>query len=109
MKRNVCIIGNSINVKGGISSVIKQTLEYDWLSDGINMIYLPVYYDKGILLNILLYFKSIFKLFSILIRGKVDIFHIHMSYRGSFVRKYIIFNVIRIFRKKLAYLTVKLI
>jgi len=86
----VLMIGNSPKVKGGINSVISQLLSYDWSKAGVCMSFIPTY-DGGSAIHKIIYFgKAYSKIRSYIKKSKPDIVHIHMSYKGSFTRKYMI-------------------
>ena len=44
-KIKVLMVGNDPSVKGGITSVIQQLLEYDWNTVGVEMKFIPTYVD----------------------------------------------------------------
>lgn len=84
----VLMVGNHPSVKGGISSVISQLLEHDWSENNIKMKFIPTYIEANTLLKIVYYFIAYFKIRNIIRKDKPDVVHIHMSYKGSFFRKY---------------------
>lgn len=96
---NVLKVGSHISVKGGISSVVKQFMNYKWDKD-INIDYIPTYIESNKLSQIIYYIKSITKIINHMLFKEVDIIHIHMSHTGSFYRKYIILKIGKLFRKK---------
>lgn len=97
-KIKVLIVGSDSSVKGGITSVIDSFLKYDW--NGIEIELLPTYIEGSVVRRILFFLKSIFKYIDRLIKNDFDISHIHMSYKGSFFRKYLIVKLNRLFKKK---------
>lgn len=86
----VLLVGNNLDVKGGISSVINQILKHDWISDGVNLRFVPTYNGGHLLYKLFYFAKSYFKIKRILKRKETDVCHIHMAYGGSFYRKYFI-------------------
>lgn len=89
----VLMVGNDPSVKGGITSVINQLLSHNWIQDGIEMKFIPTYIETNNLKKILFFicaFKKIIKEFRY---NKPDIVHMHMSYRGSFTRKFLIYKL----------------
>lgn len=91
---NVLMIGSDNSVKGGITSVIKQLLSFNWKESNVNIKFIPSYHSK----NTLIYFiKAFFKILFYCIFKRPDILHIHMSYKGSFYRKYVIQAIAVIF------------
>lgn len=95
----VLIIGSDSSVKGGITSVIDRFLNYNW--DGIEVELLPTYIEGNSIKKILFFFKSIIKYLYKLIKNDFNIAHIHMSYKGSFFRKFVIVKIGNLFKKKL--------
>lgn len=96
MKKNIYIIGSSLKDKGGIVSVMTQ-IEKSYLSEKYNFIHVATYLNTNIIKKVVIYLKSLFIiLFNI---GKIDIAHIHMSYKGSFYRKSLIILLLKMFKK----------
>lgn len=93
----VLIVGSDSSVKGGITAVINRFLNYKW--NGIYIELLPTYIEGNGVKKIMFFFKSLFKYIIRLFKNNFDIVHIHMSYRGSFFRKYIIVKLSRLFDK----------
>lgn len=89
-KIRVLMIGNDSTVKGGITSVISQLLNHDWNKDGVEMSFIPTYIETNNIRKMAFFAKSYWKIKSELKKNKIDIVHIHMSYKGSFIRKYVI-------------------
>lgn len=94
----VLIIGSDSSVKGGITSVIDRFLNHQWC--GIESELLPTYIEGGAIKKIVFFLKNLFKYISKLFKNSFDIAHIHMSYKGSFFRKYIIAKLGKLFNKK---------
>lgn len=90
MKLKVLMVGNSGTVKGGITSVISQLMEYDWNNDNIEMKFIPTYIEETNIRKFLFYIKAYKKIKKEFLYSKPNIVHIHMSYKGSFFRKYLI-------------------
>lgn len=94
-KIKVLMLGNHQSVKGGITSVIQQLLSYDWDSVGVEMSFIPTYIETSAIKKTL-YFASAYKnIRKCLKSDKPDVVHIHMSYKGSFYRKYAIHKLCR--------------
>ncbi len=89
---NICVlmVGNSPKVKGGISSVISQLQSYNWDDDGVNMAFIPTYEGGSNLHKVLFFGHAYLDIRKYILEKKPDIVHIHMSYKGSFSRKYMI-------------------
>ena len=94
----VLMIGNNPKVKGGITTVISQLLEHNWKQEDIDMRFLPTYIDKGPALKIMYFVGAYFRIIFELVVNKPDVMHIHMSYKGSFTRKYMIHKLCRMFK-----------
>ena len=94
------MIGSHPKVKGGITSVISQLLSYDWNEKGIVMKFLPSYSYNNNIMKILFFIFVYFKIIFHFIFFRPDICHMHMSYKGSFQRKYIIQRLCLFFKIK---------
>ena len=86
MYTRVLLVGNDPSVKGGITSVITQILSHDWESENIDMTFIPTYIETNTVNKVLYYIKAYIKIRRLLKNKKIDVVHIHMSYRGSFYR-----------------------
>lgn len=85
---NIIMIGSHLRVTGGITRVIKNYIQAD-LGKKVNLEHFPTYYGASHSVNILYFIIQYFKLFIKInvLNQKYDVAHIHMSYRGSFIRK----------------------
>ena len=97
-KIKVLVIGSDSSVKGGITTVINQYLNSNLTSVDFSL--LPTYIEGKTFEKCLFYLNNIGKLVKKLMTDAIDIVHIHMSYKGSFFRKYIVAKVCKIFKKK---------
>ena len=97
-KIKVLMVGNHPSVKGGISSVINQLLNHDWSKNNVEMKFISTYIEANALLKIVYYFIAYFKIRRVIQKNKPDVVHIHMSYRGSFFRKYQIHKLCKKYR-----------
>ncbi|MBU5242068.1 glycosyltransferase family 4 protein [Lactococcus lactis] len=84
----VLMLGNDPSVKGGITSVISQLLAHDWSSEGIDMKFIPTYVETNNVRKILFFAKALRRINKELKTNKPDVVHMHMSYKGSFTRKF---------------------
>ncbi|MFK4391704.1 glycosyl transferase [Bacillus sp. AFS026049] len=84
----VIMIGSHSRVTGGITRVVKNYIQAG-LDQRTEFEYLSTYYGSKHYVNILFFIMQYLKLYVklILLNQKFDIAHIHMSYRGSFIRK----------------------
>ncbi|WP_242216868.1 glycosyltransferase family 4 protein [Bacillus cereus group sp. BfR-BA-01380] len=85
---NVIMIGSHLRVTGGITRVVKNYMQAG-LGKKVNLEYLPTYYGFNHFVNIMYFIIQYIKLFIKInvLNQKYDVAHIHMSYRGSFIRK----------------------
>ncbi|MFJ7509859.1 glycosyltransferase family 4 protein [Peribacillus simplex] len=93
---NVIMIGSHLRTTGGITRVVKNYLQSN-LDKKVNLEYFPTYYGSNHLINILYFFIRYFVLYVKLniLKRKYDVAHIHMSYKGSFIRKKYIINIFK--------------
>lgn len=98
--KKVLMVGNAPSVKGGITSVISQLVDYDWQGSNIRMKFISTYIEGSKLKQIAYYCVAYVKILIALLLFRPDIVHIHMSYRGSFIRKYLIHKMCKMFRKE---------
>jgi len=89
-KIKVLMIGNAPSVKGGITSVISQLLNHDWNAENVEMQFIPTYAEGNNIKKIVYFLIAYGKIIQRFRTNKPDIVHIHMSYKGSFKRKYLI-------------------
>ena len=90
-KRNVVMIGSAISVRGGMSQVVQQILKHDWGAD-YEIRYLESHALGSVLKRCIVFCSAYLKLLLLLLlrNRQVDLFHLHMSYKGSFWRKYLL-------------------
>lgn len=93
----VLIVGSDSSVKGGITSVINSFLDYKWKNICVELH--PTYIDGKVINKIMFFLRSICKYIKKLINNDFDISHIHMSYKGSFIRKFIVVKLSKFFDK----------
>lgn len=98
-KIKVLIVGSDSSVKGGITSVIDRFLNYNW--DGIEIKLLPTYIEGSKFNRMFFFLRGLIRYIKKLIKNDFDIAHIHMSYKGSFFRKYLIVKITKLFNKKI--------
>lgn len=89
------MIGNDPSVKGGITSVINQLLDYDWEKENIEMNFVPTYVEGNSIKKLFIFLKGYVKILKQLSKKETrpDVVHIHMSYRGSFIRKFAVHKI----------------
>lgn len=96
----VLMIGNHSSNKGGMTSVINQIKEYDWKSKGIELTFVPTFIPGNAVKKTLFFICAYLRICMRMLFCKPDIVHMHMSYKGSFSRKYIIHRLCRLFKVK---------
>ena len=93
----VLMVGNDPAVKGGITSVIGQLMDHDWAGDGANLRFIPTYIAANPVKKTLFFARALTRVRRLLANpsARPDVVHIHMSYKGSFVRKYQVHKLCR--------------
>ncbi len=97
MKKRVLMMGSVLSVKGGMTSVVNNFLSNCFSEFEID--YFPTHHNRGALNDIILF--ALKAPLMILKMVKAEIIHLHMSERGSCIRKYICFKIARIMKKKI--------
>lgn len=98
MKKKVLMVGSSVSVKGGMTTVMEGFLKNDFKK--YKLYYIPTHIEKSRLNQIIFFFIAIIKIILILITKNVSIVHVHFSERGSFIRKNLVINICKMFNKK---------
>ncbi|MCG7965162.1 MAG: glycosyltransferase family 4 protein [Candidatus Thiodiazotropha taylori] len=88
--KKIIVVGTS--GKGGIKSVIESYEKSGFYSKN-NMIFIASCSDTSLLKRIYLSLKAFIIILFYTLAGKVTLIHMHMSMRGSFFRKLIIFHI----------------
>lgn len=97
---DVLMIGNHPSNKGGMTSVIEQIRTHDWAADGVSLSFIPTYLPGGSVKKSLFFLIAYVRILFRLITSKPDIVHMHMSYKGSFTRKWLVHRLCKAFRVK---------
>jgi glycosyltransferase involved in cell wall biosynthesis len=84
--KSILMIGTSLETKGGISAVV-DSYKNAGLFDDFGVIYIVTHSDGSIIKKLYLGLKSYAAYFYYLWRQKIQIVHIHVSFRMSFWRK----------------------
>lgn len=97
----ILMVGSDLSVKGGMTSVVKAFLNHDFKNQ-IDIMYIPTHIE-GVanIKKIVFFMHSILNIISTLLREDISIIHMHMSEKGSFYRKFIIYLLGKVFRKKI--------
>lgn len=99
MKRKILIIGSSIDVPGGISTVIKNQLESD--CSGYSFTHIATYKEGTGGQKIIFFIRALINIAMFVVRKRPEIIHIHVSERGSFWRKMCIICILKPYNGKL--------
>lgn len=86
----VLMLGNHPSNKGGMTSVINQIRDHDWRREGISLSYIPTFIPGNPVKKILFFMIALVKILWEFAFSKPDVVYMHMSYKGSFTRKYIV-------------------
>ena len=91
--------GSALSNGGGVVAVTRNYLEYKkW--GNIEIEYVVTHVNGSAIKKILKFIQAYFYIINQLIRGKVDIFHLHVCDGGPFYRKSIILFTAKFFNKK---------
>lgn len=93
---NVLMVGSETKIKGGMTTVVNNYLNNKFKYTTIK--YIPTHYEGNTLRNVLKFIKKIPEL-KLNIKN-ADIIHMHMSERGSCIRKYIVYKIAKKNNKK---------
>ncbi|MCM3729098.1 glycosyltransferase [Neobacillus cucumis] len=102
MKKNikVLMVGSDTSVKGGMTTVVQSFLNYSKNSN-FKLMFIPTHIETDSQMKKISFFLSgLLSIFFQLLFNRVDIVHMHMSERGSFSRKFIIFKLSKLFNKR---------
>ena len=98
--KKVLMIGNHPSNKGGMTSVINQMRSHDWTKDNIDLSFVPTFLPGNTLKKSLFFACAYLRILARMLFKRPDIVHMHMSYKGSFTRKYQIHKLCRAFGVK---------
>lgn len=95
-KVKVLMFGSDLSIKGGMTTVVKSFLNASL--DEIKIKYVPTHYSESTIVNMCKFFMNLYYINSEIKRN--DIIHMHMSERGSCIRKYILYRLSKKNKKK---------
>jgi glycosyltransferase involved in cell wall biosynthesis len=98
MKKKIVIVGSSLKDKGGIVTVIKGII-HSSIKDKYDLTVVESYISGSVFQKIFILLNAIIKYFIMLLLNRVDLVHIHMSYKGSFYRASFFILLSTLFRK----------
>jgi len=88
-KKKILMCGSDLNVRGGMTSVIKNYLEYpDW--GKYEICYIPTHIETNKILVAAYFFRAYIKIIFKALRGDFELAYFHTAERGSFFRKSIL-------------------
>lgn len=87
----ILMCGSALSEPGGMTSVCKQLVNHDWGKE-FEIEYVPTHISGGLVSKTLYFARAHRKIKRLLHSGHIDAVHIHMSYKGSFYRKYVVFK-----------------
>lgn len=93
----VLMIGSDLRVKGGMSTVARAYLALGE-SRGVQYDFVPTHIDGNPVRKLFFFLKGFVKIMRVV--GQYDLFHLHVSERGSFFRKAIIIQFLKRRKKK---------
>lgn len=98
-KMRVVMCGSALSNGGGVVSVTKNYLEYkNW--GNIEIEYVVTHINGSAKKKISTFVHAYLHILSLLIKGRVDVFHLHVCDGGPFYRKSIILLTAKAFKKK---------
>lgn len=98
-KANVVMLSPDLDVKGGISFVVREYLQ-GGLRDQVNLTLIPTHKDGSHLQKIGVFLTAIARFIGCAPRLKQSIVHFHTSQNGSFFRKFTLFCLAKILGAK---------
>ncbi len=99
LKLNIVMVGPDLNVRGGISFVVKEYLS-SGLEEMVDLHFIPSHRDGGNFYKIWIFIKAFFTFIFHLLKFPSAIVHLHVSQDGSFVRKLVLFIIAKFLGKK---------
>ncbi len=88
-KIRILMCSSARSEKGGINSVIDQLMEHKW-NDRLSFSYLATHISGNVFKKTCFFVKAYIELLNHIKKNTFDVIHIHMSYKGSFHRKYLV-------------------
>lgn len=98
-KIRILMCGSDRKEKGGMNSVIDQLMNHDW-GERFQFSYLATHITGNPIKKTLFFANAYKKLKKYIKNNTFDLIHIHMSYKGSFYRKYYVAKLCKKKNKK---------
>lgn len=96
----VLMCGNHSSNKGGMTSVINQIEAYDWNAEGIELEFVPTFLPGNPVKKGLFFCRAYGSIVLKMFFHRPDVVHMHMSYKGSFTRKWYLHRLGYFFKVK---------
>lgn len=91
------MLGPSLSVNGGITSVERLILEQK--IPNVNFVHIPIFEEGRPIRKLVVFLLAVFALIRRCLSGTVDVVHLHISQRGSIIRQSFSFLIASAFRK----------
>lgn len=98
-KTRILMCSSARTEKGGMNSVIDQLMDHTW-EDGLEFSYLATHITGNPIKKVFFFVRAYAQLKGLIEKNTFDIIHIHMSYKGSFYRKYVVTKLCKKHRKQ---------
>lgn len=98
MKKKILMLGSSLNVKGGMTTVVEGFLDNDFKSYKLH--YIETHFDMSNIQKVIMFAISVIKIIFYILTNNVSIVHMHFSERGSFTRKNFLMKICKAFKRK---------
>lgn len=98
-KLRILMCSSDRKEKGGMNSVIDQLMDHKWSND-FQFSYLATHITGNTIKKIAFFANAYKKLHKLIRKDSFDLIHIHMSYKGSFYRKYYVTKLCKKYNKK---------
>ena len=95
----VLMLGASLDVKGGMTSVEKLIIENTTLE--LQVRHVPTFDQGSAIHNVIVFIKAVQSLLLAILTKKIDIVHIHFAERGSTLRKSILLFISLVFHQRI--------
>lgn len=96
----ILMCGSDRKEKGGMNSAIDQLMDHNW-GENYRFLYLATHVTGNRVKKIFFFIRAYIKLHKLIKEDFFDIIHIHMSYKGSFYRKYYVAKLCKKYDKKI--------
>lgn len=99
-KIRILMCSSARTEKGGMNSVIDQLMDHKWDAN-LEFSYLATHISGNVVKKTLYFAKAYKDLKKLLKKDTFDVIHIHMSYKGSFYRKYYVAKICKKYGKRI--------